>query len=512
MADLHADGDTSGDNRRNEPTADRTAETGANLAAYLHRDETAPAIVTGRTTITHAELAERVSRWRGGLVAAGVRAGDRVALVGGNSIDFVVAHLAALGIGAVSAPLNPQTPTAELARELAVIDPFAAIGAPDTHEHLTAGAALTPQTAMQILTAEELDGGEPSPMVHVTPDQPAVLLFTSGTAGPSKPAILTHGNLLSALQAMLSLPLDLVGGAHTFLGVIPLFQVFGLNTVLHLSLVSGGRLLLSEFDGPGRTLSLIRTEEATVVAGPPTLWRALVGHPEAGSDDLRSVRLAVSGAAKLPTALKSETEARFGIELDEGYGLTESSAVVASTLTTDAPLGSIGRLLPGVSARIVDPLGADCPIGDPGELLVRGPMVFPGYWGGAVGVDPFTEDGWLRTGDIALVDEDGYLAIVDRSKDLIIVSGFNVFPAEVEGVIAAHPDVADVGVVGEPSERTGEAVAAFVVPRGDVTLTEDELRRHCEAELARYKVPSRFVIAPDLPIGPTGKLQRIRLR
>jgi acyl-CoA synthetase (AMP-forming)/AMP-acid ligase II len=139
-------------------------------------------------------------------------------------------------------------------------------------------------------------------------------------------------------------------------------------------------------------------------------------------------------------------------------------------------------------------------------------MVFPGYWGEQAGSGPLTEDGWLKTGDVALVDDDGYLAIVDRQKDLIIVSGFNVFPAEVEAVLAAHPDVADVGVVGEPSERTGEAVVAFVVPEDDVTLAESELRQHCEAELARYKIPHRFVIAPDLPVGPTGKLQRTRLQ
>ncbi len=483
-----------------------------NLAAYLERPSDANAVVVGARAVSHAELATQVARWRGGLVASGVRAGDRVAIVAGNTLDFVVAHLAAIGIGAVSVPLNPQAPAAELARELAMVDPFAAIADTSSAELLADGVTLTPETAVQVLSSQDLEIGQPHPLVDVSKDDPALLLFTSGTSGPPKPAVLTHGNLIAGLQAVLSLPLDLVGQSHVFVGVIPLFHVFGLNTVLHLSLLTGGLLVLADFAGPGETINLISQHQATVVAGPPTLWRALTRHPDTDGDALQSVVLAVSGAAKLPPQLKTDTESRFGITLHEGYGLTESSAVVASTLATDAPLGSVGKLLPGVNARIVNQAGEDCLIGDPGELWVRGPMVFPGYWGEQAGSGPLTEDGWLKTGDVALVDDDGYLAIVDRQKDLIIVSGFNVFPAEVEAVLAAHPDVADVGVVGEPSERTGEAVVAFVVPEDDVTLAESELRQHCEAELARYKIPHRFVIAPDLPVGPTGKLQRTRLQ
>lgn len=483
----------------------------SNLAAYLERSSDAPAVVVGAVTINYDELSDRVARWRGGLVTAGVRAGDRVAIVAGNSIEFVVAHLATMGIGAVSVPLNPQAPAPELARELAVIDPFAAIADTGAVELLADAVTLTPETAVQTLSPEELEIGLARPLVDVAVDDPAVLLFTSGTAGPPKPAVLTHGNLIAGLQAVLSLPLDLVGQSHVFVGIIPLFHVFGLNTVLHLSLLSGGLLVLDDFEGAGKAIELISRHRVTVVAGPPTLWRALTRHAEADAQDLQTVTIAVSGAAKLPPQLKTETEARFGLTLHEGYGLTETSAVVASTLATEAPLGSVGTLLPGVNARIVNAQQEDCLIGDPGELWVRGPMVFPGYWGERSGAGPLTEDGWLKTGDIALVDEDGYLAIVDRQKDLIIVSGFNVFPAEVEGVLAAHPDVADVGVVGEPSERTGEAVVAFVVPEAGVAVAESELRKHCEAELARYKIPHRFVIAPDLPVGPTGKLQRTRL-
>lgn len=496
----------------------------SNLAAYLERVSDEPALTVSGHRTSWRELSEQTARWRGGLTGSGVRAGDRVAIVARNGADFVAAHLAAMGVGAISVPLNPLSPPSELARELAAVDPFAAFSDDPSAENLQAALALNSEMEVQQLSSRSFEGAAPVAIAPVEDDHPAALLFTSGTAGASKPAILTHGNLTAGLQAVLSLPVDLVGGDHVFLGVIPMFHVFGLNMVLHLGLITGGQLVLDEFTGPAQTIDLINQHRVTVVAGPPTLWQALCRHDEAeveggegtagGGADLSSVELAVSGAAKLPPQLKLDVADRFGLTLHEGYGLTESSAVVASTIGTDATPGSVGVPLPGVSARIVNDQGEDCLIGDPGELLVKGPMVFPGYWGvSRAAGNPLTEDGWLKTGDVALVDEDGQLAIVDRRKDLIIVSGFNVYPGEVESVIATHPAVADVGVVGEPSPRTGEAIVAFVVPEADsVEPTEDQLRLHCEQELARYKVPTRFVIKPGLPVGPTGKLQRIRLK
>ncbi len=478
----------------------------------LERRTQEPALVVQGRSISAESLAERVARWRGGLLTAGVVAGDRVAIVGSNSEEFVTAHLAVMGIGAISVPLNPQSPPAELTRELLAVEPVAAFADPPAVAGLAEAIAATGALQIRRLTSEELDEGAQTAIVDVAADAPAALLFTSGTAGPPKPAILTHANLTAGLQAVLSLPVELLNASHVFICVIPMFHIFGLNTVLHLSLLLGAPLVLADFAGPEQTLELIEAHGVTVVAGPPTLWRALTRAPGANRDRVGSVKLAVSGAAKLPPQLKLDVQDRLGIDLDEGYGLTESSAVVAGSMTTDAPLGSIGRLLPGVEARIVDHEENDCLVGDPGELWVRGPMIFPGYWGVPAGAGgPLTADGWLKTGDVAIVDEDGYIAIVDRRKDIIIVSGFNVFPAEVEAVLQAHPDVASVGVVGEPSEATGEAVVAFVVPEDGATVDENELQEHCRRELARYKVPSRLMIAADLPVGPTGKLQRNRL-
>lgn len=484
-----------------------------NLAARCDHHTDRLALLAGDRSVSHAELGAMTARWRGGLTTAGVGQGDRVAVLAGNTIEFVAAHLAIMGVGAMTVPLNPQSPPAELQRELAAVTPAGIVVGPGCGPVFAETAALVPDLAERRLDPATLDAADPAPIAAVALDDPAVLIFTSGTAGPSKPAILTHGNLTSSLQAVLSLPVELVGQPHRFLAVLPLFHVFGLNTVLNLALLIGAVVVLDDYRSPAHTVELIGATEATVVAGPPTLWSAIHRLPEIGPAELASVRLAVSGAAKLPPRLKLDIAARFGLDLHEGYGLTESSAVLAASIATEAPLGSVGRLLPGVEARIVDQAGEDCLVGDPGELWIRGPMVFPGYWGdhAAGHQGPLTDDGWLRTGDVAVVDEHGYLAIVDRRKDLIIVSGFNVFPAEVEAVLRSHPDVADVGIAGEPSEATGETVVAFVVPEEGVALDEADLRALCEAQLARYKVPSRYVIAAGLPVGPTGKLQRSRL-
>lgn len=494
-----------------------TTTTGAagNLAARLeHRSERAALVLDGRI-VTHRQLADRVARWRGGLTAAGVGEATRVAILAPVGEVVVAGHLAVMGRGAVSVPLNPDCPPAELLRELRSAGIEAALADGPGATVLEAALALPDAAGLEIdrLDPDQLDGGEPAPIVDMDDEGVAVLLFTSGTAGPPRPAVLTHGNLTAAMQSMLSLPTGLTDRPQTFLGIVPLFHVLGLNVVLHLGLLLEATIVLGDYPGAAATIDLIEEHQVTVALGPPNLWQALAAVPDTDPERVSSVRLALSGAAELPGPVKMAVTSRLGLRLDEGYGLTESGAVVSSTVSTEAPPGSIGRLVPGVEARIVDDAGVDCLVGDPGELLVRGPMVFPGYWT-PNGLDrgPLTDDGWLRTGDLVMVDEQGHLSIVGRIKDLIIVSGFNVSPGEVEAVLTDHPDVAEAGVVGEPSPTTGEAVVAFVVPAPGRTVDADGLIEHCRAELARYKVPRRIVVAADLPIGPTGKLQRSRLR
>ena len=249
------------------------------------------------------------------------------------------------------------------------------------------------------------------------------------------------------------------------------------------------------------------------MVGAPTMWMALAQLDHHSPDSFKGVRLALSGAAKLPEQISHSLSARFGIQVQEGYGLTEASPIVTTSIGMAWTPGSIGRPVPGIELRIVDENGGDVLRGDSGEIWIRGENVFAGYLN-----DPeatarvLTKDGWLKTGDVAVVDEDGQLYIVDRAKDLIIVSGFNVFPAEVEGVLSSHPDIAEVAVVGTAHPHTGEAVRAYVVSRDGVHLDEDAIIDFCRTKLARYKCPSKVLFVDSLPRNMSGKVQRYALR
>jgi long-chain acyl-CoA synthetase len=361
---------------------------------------------------------------------------------------------------------------------------------------------------------EELFGGEPAPVVARDEHDDAVLMFTAGTAGPRKAARLTHGNLLSNLQQVEAHP-GLVGGPEDVaLGVLPLFHIFGLNAVLGLALYVGSSIVLLERFDPASSLEAVREHGITVVAGAPPLFGAWAAVPGVDASALASVRLVVSGGAPLADEVEEAFRARFDKPIWQGYGLTETAPIVTTSLVGGEPRrGSIGVPLPGVEVRLVDTEGEDALAGDPGEVWVRGPNVFPGYWN-----DPdatalvLTDDGWLKTGDIAVTDDDGYLYLVDRAKDLIIVSGFNVFPAEVEEVLLEHPGVAEAGVVGVSHPYTGEAVKAYVVPEQGRHLEEDEVIEFCAERLARYKCPSSVSFVDQIPQGLVGKVLRRALR
>jgi len=458
----------------------------------------AVALRHGEATITFGELADRAARFAADLVADGVAPGDRVAIAGINAPAFVVAYLGALGAGAVVVPLNPQAPEAELDRELATVEPAVVLREPELSQRLARTA-------------------EPAPVIERADDDLAVLLFTAGTAGTPKAAMLTHGNLGANVRQVLDHPGLRLRADDVGLGVLPLFHVFGLNVALGVALAAGGAVTLVEHFDPAGSLRVVRDHGVTVVAGVPAMyvaWLAL-SETEAPADAFASVRLAVSGAAPLPADVAHGFRDRFGVDVHEGYGLTEAAPIVTTSALAGAVprTGSIGPALPGVEVRLVDVDGADVLAGDAGEIWVRGPNVFPGYWRDEQATArALTHDGWLRTGDVAVVDDAGELTLVDRSKDLVIVSGFNVYPAEVEDVLLTHPAVAEVAVVGEPHPRTGEAVVAFVVPEAERTPTADELVAHCARSLARYKCPTRVEVVAALPRSFAGKVLRRELR
>jgi long-chain acyl-CoA synthetase len=264
-----------------------------------------------------------------------------------------------------------------------------------------------------------------------------------------------------------------------------------------------------------RATALVREHAVTILAGVPAMFASLLelSDAEAPAVAFRSVRLAVAGAAELPEPVATAFRDRFGVTIHEGYGLTEAAPIVTTTAVDRAPrFGSIGPALPGVDVRLVDADGTDAAVGDPGEIWVRGPNVFAGYWHDQEATARVLVDGWLRTGDVAVADDDGFLSLVDRMKDLVIVSGFNVYPAEVEDALRTHPDVADAAVVGAPDARTGEAVVAFVVPRGGAPAPSlAAVRDHVARRLARYKVPTAVHAVTELPRNQSGKILRREL-
>jgi long-chain acyl-CoA synthetase len=296
-------------------------------------------------------------------------------------------------------------------------------------------------------------------------------------------------------------------------GVLPLNHIMGLTVSLLLTLDTGASVVMVQRFDPVTALDTVRERGVTVVPGAPPMWVAWSLLPAEQLAPLRNVRIATTGAAKLPEAVATSLEERCGIVLREGYGLTEAAPVVTTSSGIEPRLGSVGKVVPDLELRLVDPDGTDVLAGDPGEIWVRGANVFLGYWN-----DPeatarvLTEDGWLRTGDVAVSDDDGYLWLVDRAKDLIIVSGFNVFPAEVEQVIAELPGVAEVAVVGVTHPHTGEAVKAYVVPEAGVHLDEEAVIAHARDHLARYKCPTKVLFVDALPRNLSGKVLRRELR
>jgi long-chain acyl-CoA synthetase len=491
-----------------------------NLAHIIdgHPDDHVAIISRGVET-TYGQLRDRVARLRGGLAALGIGAGDRVVLLCGNGRHFVETYLAALGLGVVIVPLNPQSPSPEISHEIATVGATAVVVGPTaagawkaidataipTVRHIV---ATQPGTVDTELDFDDLLSAEPLDTVEVGPGALALLIFTSGTAGSPRAAMLSHGNLLANIDQGRSTAAQINADDVVF-GVLPMFHIFGLNVVLGFSLANGATVVLVQRFDPSTALDTIRERSITVIPGAPPLWLAFSHFDAAPADSFATVRLALTGAAKMPEEAIRRLNDQFGLQLAEGYGLTEASPVVTSSAGLPIKVGSVGKVLDGITVRLVDEAGDDVLRGDAGEIWVKGPNVFQGYLDDREQTARvLTTDGWLRTGDIAVTDDDGYLYLVDRAKDLIIVSGFNVYPAEVEDVIAEHPAVAEVGVAGVPHPHTGEAVKAWVVARDGMTVDEDTLIAWCSDRLARYKSPSKILFVDQLPRNVSGKLLR----
>ncbi|GCD89689.1 class I adenylate-forming enzyme family protein [Nocardioides sp. LS1] len=500
-------------------------------------------VEAGGRSLTWGELDDEVGRIATGLGAAGVVAGHRVLIAVGNRIEFVTTYLGVLRAQVVAVPVNPRATAGEIARMIADSGSRMVVTDTDTvstvreavgHvvaalEGNTAGLgdfdqdllsrAVRPRIVVvggTLLPGERsydhlrADTARPVPPLQ-DPEKLAALLYTSGTSGRPRAAMLTHRALLANIEQVAQVEPKMIHGDDVVLGVLPLFHVYGLNAVLGGVLRHRAKLVLVDRFDPQGTLDLIEDEACSVVpVAPPVFayWQPVDGLEER----LGPVRLMLSGSAPLSPELVTAFTARTGIPVHQGYGLTEASPVVTSTLCSqELQAGSVGAALPGIDIRLVDDSGRTPAGEDPGEIQIRGANLFSGYWpDGAGGPDA---DGWWSTGDVGFLDATGDLFLVDRLKELVIVSGFNVYPVEVEEVIREVEGVTEAAVIGVDDPVTGEAVVAYVRSTdGDPATVEAAVRAHCEKRLARFKQPSRIEVVDQLPLTVTGKVQKGRLR
>ncbi|MDR7254913.1 long-chain acyl-CoA synthetase [Nocardioides sp. BE266] len=483
-------------------------------------------------TLTWSVLEDEVARIATGLGAQGIRAGQRVMIVVSNRIEFVTAYLGVLRAQVVAVPVNPRSTPGEVARMIAdsgtrlvVVDDTAVdvvraalvelAGLPDQSTAapvvVVTGAEPGPgELAFGALRADVVRPVPPLP----DPEKLAAILYTSGTSGRPRGAMLTHRALLANIEQVAAVEPPMMHGDDVVLGVLPLFHVYGLNAVLGGVLRHRARLLLVEQFEAQAVLDLIDDEACSVVPIAPPVFAHWLPD-EHLRERLGPVRLVLSGSAPLEPEVIEEFTSVTGIPVHQGYGLTEASPVVTSTLcSTENHPGSVGAALPGIELRLVDETWRQVEGEDPGEIQVRGANLFSGYWpDGADGPDA---EGWFGTGDVGFLDAAGDLFLVDRVKELVIVSGFNVYPTEVEDVVREVEGVADAAVIGVPDEATGEAVVAYVVPVGGVEHArphlEDAVRAHAVIRLARFKQPTRIEVVDALPLTVTGKVQKGRLR
>jgi long-chain acyl-CoA synthetase len=482
-----------------------------NLVASKDRHPDRVALRCDDLQFTFAEFDAAAARVATLLEQAGVEPGDRVGVMLPNTPAFAIAFYGIMYRGAVAVPMNPLLKAREVAYYLSNSGAKALFATPAFADEATAGAAevrarcwVVDDAALMKLIA---DLPEHSPLERAD-DDVAVILHTSGTTGKPKGAMLTHGNLSRNCDVSVRTLVE-TGPDDVVMGCLPLFHVFGLTCGLNSSVLAGAMLtLIPRFD-PRKALEVIERDAVTVFEGVPTMYSALLSVAEEASPEAtRSLRTCVSGGAALPVQVLADFEKAFGCTVLEGYGLSESSPAAAfNHPNRPRKAGSIGTPIQGVQMRVVDLDGVEVPQGDTGQIQIRGHNVMKGYWNLPDATkDTITADGWLNTGDVGRVDEDGYFYIVDRTKDMIIRGGYNVYPREIEEVLYEHPAVAEAAVIGIPHDSLGEEVGAAVALKKGASATPDELRDYVKARVAAYKYPRLVWLVDALPKGPTGKL------
>ncbi|MUL80243.1 MULTISPECIES: long-chain fatty acid--CoA ligase [unclassified Mycolicibacterium] len=483
-----------------------------NLVRAARRVPDRAALISDTAVMSYAELDSAAARLATLLHRNGIGIGDRVGVMAPNIAMAPIAYYGIWRIGAIAIPMNPLMQAREVGFYLSNTGARALIGTPGFAAAATAAAEATEAKLWLVddaelgrLTGDLAEFGDP---VERAGTDTAVVLHTSGTTGKPKGAELTHGSLGSnqdVVMRLLKLTED-----DVVLGCLPLFHVFGMTCAMNAAISAGATLsLLARFD-PARAVERISHDRVSVFEGVPTMFSALLSvagqfQPEA----TESLRICVSGGAAMPVAVLDEFEEAFDAIVLEGYGLSETSPAVSfNQPDTQRKAGSIGTPIEGVQMRLVDDAGMEVPAGTRGEIEVKGPNVMKGYWNLPDATAAAIRDGWFATGDIGVVDADGYYYVVDRKKELIIRGGYNVYPREVEEALREHPAVAAAVVVGMPHDSLGEEVGAAVMLKNGAAVSAEELRQFAKERVAAYKYPRRIWFVDSLPTGPTGKVLR----
>lgn len=501
--------------------------------------------------ITYRELLLLSYRFANALIARGVKKGDRIAIMLPNTPQAVISYYGALFAGAIVVMTNPLYTERELVHQLNDSGAETIITLDLLYNRVSSVRSSTPLKRLIVTSIGDflpflkkmmyplvqkkqgqnpqvtyggdvesfrtlLNDCDPTPIyLAIDPEEDVALLqYTGGTTGVAKGVMLTHANLIANAIQCQAVLYKLVKGKERILGVLPLFHVYGMTTVMNKGIAIAAEIVLVPKYDVNQILAVIDKRKPTLFPGAPTMYIALINHPELKNHDLSSIEACVSGSAPLPIEVKNKFEELTNGKLVEGYGLTEASPVTHSNpIWGKSITGSVGLPWPDTDCRIVDTAtGEELAQGEVGEVAVRGPQVMRGYWNRPEETAAVLRDGWLLTGDMGYMDENGYFYIVDRKKDMIIAGGYNIYPREVEEVLFEHHAIQEAAVIGVPDPYRGETVKAFVVFKEGQTATVEELDEHCRKRLAAYKIPRQYEVRSTLPKTIVGKVLRRQLQ